>query len=216
MSTLAKRNHLACCRTSTKILRFLTFAANAFQTPCHKACRRIFVCWRRSPELFYTASLLGICANGFLFCPLSAFEKRPGSAGRQPPVSSLRRSPCLGRTTPGRIFWFSVLRRRYSIETPGSDTASLKRLIPIQGRKSKSSRMYRYLSSWMATQLRTSDSQNFRASSSRSLLDMCSGSLFSQCLPARQTHARVRFRTAGLSWPAAVFSRPATPRNLTR
>ena len=90
--------------------RFPAFAANAQQPPCHRACRPT-LCWgtarwRRSQELFDTASSLGICMNGFSFCQLHYFVRRSGSAPQQAPLSAFQ-PPCLGRTTPA----FSLVQR---------------------------------------------------------------------------------------------------------
>ena len=87
--------------------RFLAFAANAQLPPCHRACRPTLCLgtarWRRSQELFDTASSLGICMNGFSFCQLHYFVRRSGSAPQQPPLSVFQ-PPCLGRTTTGPLF----------------------------------------------------------------------------------------------------------------
>ena len=55
-------------------------------------------------NLFGTPLPLGICVNGFLFGPLHAFDKRPGSAPWQLLISAFCRPPTLGCTTPGRLF----------------------------------------------------------------------------------------------------------------
>ena len=88
----------------------LAFAANAQQPPCCKACCPTLCLgtvrwrWRCSPELLDTSSQLRICANRFSFCPLCAFDRRPGSAPQH--LWAFCRPLLLGHTTLGCLFDF--------------------------------------------------------------------------------------------------------------